>query len=408
MNIQRYLLLLGLLPLLSVSLPAHAQGKAAPDLTLRTIVIDPGHGGMDAGTTSADKKTFEKTLTLRISKLFAERVREAYPTMKVILTRDKDVFIPLNTRAKKASDADAQLFVSIHINASARSKSINGFSAYILGPSSKSNYDSYEVNMDVCKRENSVIFLEDDYSTTYKDYDDSPESQILLQLMQNAFREQSLAFAETVSAHMDAGPFKKNWGVMQGNFAVLRRASMPAVLLEFGFMTNPEDLTRLRSEEKIGQIVDHLFAAFVEYKTSYDKSVALEKEKPVSEEKTVEKDNAAPTPAPAAPDKTGEGDAVLYGTQILAGARKIPAGDPCFKGFKTISVKVGNLYKYIALPDEDKAKAKAGYDRVKKVFPDAFFVKVEKGVISREVTGLARYGFLRRAMAQAALNSQND
>ncbi len=388
MNIHRYLLLLGLLPLLLTSLPARAQGKAAPDLTLRTIVIDPGHGGKDAGTTSADKKTYEKTLTLRISKLFAEKVREAYPAMKVILTRDKDVFIPLNTRAKKASDADAQLFVSIHINASARSKSINGFSAYILGPSSKSNYDSYEVNMDVCKRENSVIFLEDDYSTTYKDYDDSPESQILLQLMQNAFREQSLAFAETVSAHMDAGPFKKNWGVMQGNFAVLRRASMPAVLLEFGFMTNADDLTRLRSEENIGQIVDHLFDAFVEYKTSYDKSVALEKEKPVAEEKTEVKEKTTVTPAPdsAPTEKTEEGTAVLYGTQILAGARKIPAGDPCFKGFKTISLKVGNLYKYIALPDEDKAQAKAGYDRVKKVFPDAFFVKVEKGVISRENT----------------------
>lgn len=386
MNIHRFLSALCLLAVLLTSVPAGAQGKAAPDLTLKTIVIDPGHGGKDAGTTSADKKTYEKTLALRISRLFADRVREAYPGMKVILTRDKDVFIPLNTRAKKASDADAQLFISVHINASARSKSINGFSAYILGPSNKSNYDSYEVNMDVCKRENSVIYLEDDYSTTYKDYDDSPESQILLQLMQNAFREQSLAFAETVSAHMEKGPFKKNWGVMQGNFAVLRRASMPAVLLEFGFMTNPEDLARLRSDEKIGQIVDNLFKAFAEYKASYDRSVALEKEKPAPETAPVKEEKSAASPAPVSSEQTDRNADVLYGTQIMAGSRKIPAGDPCFKGFKTISVKAGNLYKYIALPDENKDQAKAGYGRVKKVFPDAFFVKVENGVISREST----------------------
>lgn len=383
MNILRILPVLCSLLLLSGP-PSSAQGKAAPDLRLKTIVIDPGHGGKDAGTTSADKKTYEKTLTLKISRLFTAKVREAYPDMKVILTRDKDVFIPLNTRAKIASDADAGLFISIHINAvPPRAKNIQGFSAYILGPSNKSKYDSYEVNMDVCKRENSVIFLEDDYSTTYKDYDDSPESQILLQLMQNAFREQSLAFAETVSKHMEKGPFAKNWGVMQGNFAVLRRASMPAVLLEFGFMTHTDDLKRLRSEEKINEMVKHLFDAFVEYKASYDKSVALEKQ---SDTMVITANIAGMKDSKATPKETaGEADgSVLYGTQILAGSKKIPAGDKCFKGFEVVAVKVGNLYKYVALSDPDKEKAKAGYARVKKVFPDAFFVKVKDGEITRE------------------------
>ncbi|MBR1575949.1 MAG: N-acetylmuramoyl-L-alanine amidase [Bacteroidales bacterium] len=372
MNILLSSITLVALSLLSVSAPLPAQSRKAPDLTLNTVVIDPGHGGKDAGTTSADKKTFEKTLTLKISRLFAARIREAYPEMKVLMTRDKDVFIPLNTRAKIASDADAKLFISIHINASARSKDINGFAAYILGPSNQGKYDSYEVNMDVCKRENSVIYLEDDYSTTYKDYDDSPESQIFLQLMQNAFREQSLAFAEAVSSHMENGPFKKNWGVMQGNFAVLRRASMPAVLLEFGFMTNPADLARLRSEERIAELVDNLFAAFVEYKSSYDKSVTLE--------------SAAGhgTPAPVSQPAVSDGTPVLYGTQILASAREMASSDKYFKGIETLAVKVGNLYKYIAMPSEDKAQAKEGYATVKKFFPDAFFVKVENGQVSRE------------------------
>ena len=352
-----------------------AQSKGSADLRLHTVVIDPGHGGKDPGTMSADKKTMEKTLAFKISRMFAARIREAYPDMKVVMTRDKDVLIPLNTRAKIASDADAQLFISIHINGIAR-KSVNGFTAYILGPSNKSNYDSYEVNMEVCKRENSVIYLEDD-TTAYKDYDESPESQILLQLMQNAFREQSLAFAEAVSKHMGKNPFKKNWGVMQGNFAVLRRASMPAVLLEFGFITNADDLAVLRSDEKIRIMVDRLFAAFAEYKTNYDKSVAIaEPAAPKADPKAEGEDKpAAESKAPAA---------VYYGTQVLASSKKMAPGDKFFKGFETEAVRVGNLYKYVAGPDGDMAKAREKYARIKKVFPDAFFVKVEDGQITRQ------------------------
>ena len=351
-----------------------AQSKGSADLRLHTVVIDPGHGGKDPGTMSADKKTTEKTLALKISRMFAARIREAYPEVKVVMTRDKDVLIPLNTRAKIASDADAQLFISIHINGIAR-KSVNGFTAYILGPSNKSNYDSYEVNMEVCKRENSVIYLEDDI-TAYKDYDESPESQILLQLMQNAFREQSLAFAETVSQHMGKNPFKKNWGVMQGNFAVLRRASMPAVLLEFGFMTNADDLAILRSDEKIRTMVDRLFAAFAEYKTNYDKSVTIAEPAPKAEPKPEGEGK------PAA--KSGTTSAVYYGTQVLASSKKMAPGDKFFKGFETEAVRVGNLYKYVAGADDDLGKARENFSRIKKVFPDAFFVKVEDGQITRQ------------------------
>ena len=351
-----------------------AQSKGSADLRLHTVVIDPGHGGTDPGTMSADKKTTEKTLALKISRMFAARIREAYPEVKVVMTRDKDVLIPLNTRAKIASDADAQLFISIHINGIAR-KSVNGFTAYILGPSNKSNYDSYEVNMEVCKRENSVIYLEDDI-TAYKDYDESPESQILLQLMQNAFREQSLAFAETVSQHMGKNPFKKNWGVMQGNFAVLRRASMPAVLLEFGFMTNADDLAILRSDERIRTMVDRLFAAFAEYKTNYDKSVTIAEPAPKAEPKPEGEGK------PAA--KSGTTSAVFYGTQVLASSKKMAPGDKFFKGFETEAVRVGNLYKYVAGADEDLGKARENFARIKKVFPDAFFVKVEDSQITRQ------------------------
>ena len=382
-----------------------------PDLRLRTIVIDPGHGGKDAGTVSADRKTYEKTLALKLSKMLADSLKASCPDVKVVLTRDKDEFIPLNTRAKMASGAGGQLFISMHINATASSKNTNGFAAYILGPARKSSYDSYEVNLEACRRENSAIYLEEDYSTTYKDFDDSPESQILLQLMQNAFREQSLAFAQKVSENMEDGPFRKNWGVMQGNFAVLRLASMPAVLLEFGYMTNADDLKDLRDEKKLQRMVGAVHRALLSYKDEYDRSVALDSSAPAPAQssspvgaapsdtaKTAQNGAAAappqtskePSAAPAKPEQAGAAtpaepkSKIYYGTQVLASSKLLGSGDKFFKGFKVEVVKAGNLYKYILSPSEDRSKALSDYRKVKASFPDSFFVKVEDGVSMRE------------------------
>lgn len=358
--------------LISTAIFFLATGVSAKenDLTLNSIVIDAGHGGKDVGAVSPDKKTYEKTLTLKISEMLAKRISEAYPEMNVVLTRNKDVFVPLSDRAAAASKAGAKLFISVHINASARSRTVNGFSAYILGQSSSKRYDSYDVNLEIVKRENSVIYLEDDYSTKYGDYDSSPESQILLKLLQNAYREQSLSFAEKVAAHIgDKGPFTRNWGVMQGNFAVLREASMPAVLLEYGFITNPADLMALRNSKNIEQLVDSTFDAFVEYKREYDASVSLGHD-------------SAQTPAPAvketapAQGAATPAEGVRFGTQVMAGSRDLKAGDPAFKGFTAVKIRSGNIYKYILGVSADKEEAAAEYRRIKEKFKDAFFVKI--------------------------------
>lgn len=350
-----------------------AQKKGPADLSLNTIAIDAGHGGKDAGTISFDKKTYEKAVTLDIARKFAEKVQETYPKMNVVMTRSRDEFVPLNMRARKASNAGAQLFISIHINASARGKSANGFSAFILGTSDR--YNSYDVNMEVCKRENSVIYLEEDYSTKYRDLDgSSPESQIFLKLMQNAFREQSLSFAETVCKKMSAGgPFRKDLGVLQGNFQVLREASMPAVLLEFGFMSNDEDLKCLRNQSDMDKIVSSMLDAFVEYKKAYDQSVRIgEGEEPEAAQ-------------PAGTEKSGQpaNSEVYYGTQVLASSRKMSGDDRYFKGFDMKAALSGTLYKYILCPETDLAKAREKYKSVKESFPDSFLVKVENGVVTR-------------------------
>ena len=388
MNFRRAVLLLA-----SIAIYIAAPAQNAADLRLNTIVLDPGHGGKDPGCISQDKRTQEKDLTLTISKKLAEKIRKQYPEMKVLLTREKDEFVALRDRARFATKNNANLFVSIHINA-ASNRSANGFAAYILGQSSNKNTDTYAFNMDVVTRENSVIYLEDD-ATVYGDLNDnSPEAQIMSQFMYNAFREQSLGIAEACNEKMKA-PFKHSYGVQQANFQVLREASMPAVLLELGFISNAGDLTLLRSDKSLDQMVDNIFKAFCEYKTSYDASVRLsapeDRPAPIPQAQPAPAQQAQPSPAPrtqpAGPlypaqqettAASGQQESVVYyGTQILASSKLMKESDNYFKGYKIRIVKSGNLYKYIVGFSEDLNQAKKENSEIKKVFKDSFMVKVE-------------------------------
>ncbi len=341
-------------------------------LFLNNVVIDAGHGGKDPGTVSSDRKTREKDLTLTISKKLAEKIKRSYPSVKVTLTRETDKFIELGSRAQMASDKSANLFISIHINASPSSKSVNGFSVYILGQSSNKNKDTYAFNQEVLKRENAVIYLEDD-SAKYQDYDSSPESKIFLQLMSNAYREQSLLFAQLLNDNMK-GPFRRNIGVYQGNFAVLRLASMPAVLVELGFITNTGDLAILRSNESIDKIVDNMFKAFCEYKTSYDSSVSLGTELP--EAKPLDEEINGNELISGTSD-------ILYGTQILASSKDMSENDPYFQSFVIKKVKTGTLYKYIAGCSGDKKEAIENYKKIKLKFKDSFMVSISDDKVNR-------------------------
>ena len=385
MNFRRAVLLLA-----SIAIYIAAPAQNAADLRLNTIVLDPGHGGKDPGCISQDKRTQEKNLTLTISKKLAEKIRKQYPEMKVLLTREKDEFVALRDRARFATKNNANLFISIHINA-ASNRSANGFAAYILGQSSNKNTDTYAFNMDVVTRENSVIYLEDD-ATVYGDVnDDSPEAQIMSQFLYNAFREQSLEVAETMNSAMKT-PFKHSYGVQQANFQVLREASMPAILLELGFISNAGDLALLRADKSIDQMVDNLFKAFCEYKTKYDASVRLtspEDRLAPAQEPEPKPAAAAQTPGPlypaqqetAAPQEPES--SVMYGTQVLASSKLMKETDSFFKGYKVKTLKSGNLYKYIIGFSDSLDQAKKANSEIKKVFKDSFMVKVEGNSATR-------------------------
>lgn len=365
-----YLLLAAIL----LVLPAHAQ-----DIGLTTIVIDPGHGGKDPGTVSRDGKYYEKTFTLDISRRLAEKIKAECPGVKVVLTRDSDKTVALNDRAAIANKADAQLFMSIHINA-VPSTGPSGFSVHVLGKSSQKDRDLFAYNMNVCKRENSVILLEDDYSTKYQGYDpDDPESFIFMQLMQNSHLEQSLEFAEIISKSLDGGPISANRGVWQDPFLVLWKTAMPAVLVEIGFISNTTDLGVLKNEENRDKLATRLCTAFKKYKDGYDRSVMLD----VEVEAPAPDGGAAPAAVKDSGKETAKdtvkekAPAVSYGVQIFAGSKKLDAKDKAFMGYKPLIVNSGKVYKYIVAVSSDLESAKNELPKIRKKYSDAFIVRVE-------------------------------
>ena len=349
-------------------------------LGLNTVVIDPGHGGNDPGCISKDRKTREKDLTLDISKRLARKIRAEYPEMKVLQTRNTDVFIPLVQRAQIANSAHANLFISIHINATTGTAA-NGYSVHVLGQSSKKGRDLYSNNFNECARENSVILLEDDYSTNYQGFDpNDPESSILFSLMQNAYLEQSLMFADDVNRALKPGPFRTSRGVHQDPFLVLWKTAMPSVLIECGFISNLNDLSTLRSAAKLDEIAEGIFKAFKQFKADYDRSlnVTIPQSAQTSSAKPSEPEASKASETPTAEEARATSDGPWFGTQILALSRRLSDDDPAFHGQKVTAVIDGNIYRYIAGYSADRKEALAESRVLKKTFPDSFLVRVDQ------------------------------
>ena len=235
------------------------------DYRIKTVVIDAGHGGHDPGCSGASSK--EKHIALAISKKLAAAMRAQYPDLKVILTRDKDVFIPLYQRAAIANRHRADLFISIHCNATAKtSTTALGTETYVMG------LHTAEYNLDVAKRENSAILLEDNYEQNY-DYDpNSPEGHIMLNMFQNAFLEQSILFAEQVERNFATVARRKSRGVKQAGFVVLKSTTMPSVLIESGFLTNPVEEKFLHTAAGQQSIANSILEAFINYKNKVEEA----------------------------------------------------------------------------------------------------------------------------------------
>ena len=369
-----------------VGFSAPAQNPT-PSIRLSTVVIDPGHGGKDAGCVSPSGKTMEKTIVLDIAARLSGKIRSGYPDVKVIQTRTNDSFVTLQGRADIANRNNANLFISIHINSvEGRRNGPSGYSVHILGQYTSKKKDLYAGNMDIVRRENSVIKLEDDYTTRYEGFDpNDPESYIFMNLMQNAYLEQSFKFAQMVDNKMKGGAIIHSRGISQDPFYVLWRTAMPAVLIECGFMSNSTDREALITEKGRERIASDIFDAFKKYKKEYDGTDAAKAVQEGYSETPIEDGGRTVTTTTdnieLSPDN--ESHAILYGTQVLVSSKTMEANDPFFKGHDVVRLRAGRLFKYIVGASRDLGEAQKNNNRIRNDFKDSFMVKIENGVAER-------------------------
>lgn len=224
--------------------------------TVNTVVLDAGHGGKDPGAGNGREKRYALDITLRVG----AKIKAAFPEVRVIYTRDRDIFIPLHERAAIANRNKADLFISIHCNSST-SKTAKGTETYVMG------LHKTQDNLDLAKKENNVILYEDDYQKTYKGFNpNSPLAHIMLANYQHAFMGQSTNFASKVEKHFSRVTNMRSRGVKQAGFLVIWETTMPSVLIETGYLSNVDDSRVLASANGRDEIAQAIFTAFEEYR----------------------------------------------------------------------------------------------------------------------------------------------
>jgi len=307
-----------------IGFESHCQSNASDRPVIKTIVIDAGHGGKDPGCHGASAN--EKTVCLNIALKLGDQIKKKYPDIKIVYTRDKDVFVELDERANIANKAKADLFICIHANSA--SPTAYGAETYVLG------LHRTESQQKVAERENATIYLEDDKGEKYKDFDMSPDAIIARQLQLSVFLDQSISFADKLQKE-----FKKigryDRGVKQAGFLVLYKTTMPSVLIETGFLTNPSEEKFLGDTLGQTKMASTLFTAFESYKNELEG---------ISSKTTSNVDNEKPKDNPEAiiEDK----DQVVFRVQIETSESKIANSSSKFKGMQVFEYKQDNLYKY--------------------------------------------------------------
>ena len=363
-----------------------------------TLVIDPGHGGHDAGALGAISK--EKNINLAVALRFGKYVEQNLPEVRVIYTRKTDVFIPLNERANIANRANADLFISVHTNALPAGKVARGFETYTLGMHRAKD------NLDVAMRENSVISMEKDYQQRYQGFDPrSSESYIIFEFIQGKNMERSVDLARMIQRGVCDGANRPDKGVHQAGFLVLRETSMPGCLIELGFITTPDEERLLNNDSRVDDIARGIYEAFAKYKNKYDRSVSVPYRAKDSEEVNIPKivpdqESAPKTRAvtrgkqPKREEATPEqpkrvekkvkkaevADAPVFKLQIFVGSRNLRKGDAHFKGETDYdSFQEGNLVKYTL-------GASTNYNEIYRLrkekldkFPEAFIIAFKNG-----------------------------
>lgn len=342
---------------------SQALGQGRDASRIRTVVLDAGHGGKDPGNLGTGRyKTTEKDVSLNVVKLVGKYIKEAYPDVTVIYTREDDRFIELMERTNIANKAKADVFISIHCNAN-ENHSPNGCETYVMG------LHKTEANMRVAQKENAAILMEDGHELKYDGYDpNDPESMIALGLLQNTHMDQSLLLSSLIQKQFRERVGRPDRGVKQAGFLVISYTTMPAVLVELGFLTNATEEEFLQGELGQDYMASAVYRAFKEYKDSMEgvdtttASILPDKPDPKPESKD-------PLPKEEAPVLSK--DAVSFKVQIATTSKHIDPKPKNFNGLEGVEeFKSAGLYRYSVGNEPTLAGARnvqkrcrdAGYD----------------------------------------------
>ncbi len=362
--------LLAALLILGLAAPAlcYAQkSKKAPF----TVVIDPGHGGVDPG--ALGRRAKEKDINMNVSKALAQMIEDEFPEVKIIFTRKKDVKIPLVQRATIANDAKADLFISIHSNAS-KSRKARGCETFTLGSGSSAEAKA------AAMYENEVILLEENFEQTYKGFDPrSSESYIIFELIRSHDMEKSIAIAEAVQQGMVKRTKLPNRGVSSAGFLVLHKTVMPSILVELGFISNPTEEKYIASKEGQRALARGIFDGFSSYYKAYRKEVQGQNiAKPATATTTAKKEAKPATATPAKEAKTKSGTPI-FKVQILTSGTRLAANDKRLKGVKADYYKEKGMYKYTYGESSDYNAISQKRKNISTKFKEAFIIAFLNG-----------------------------
>ena len=371
---------------------------------ISTVVIDPGHGGRDTGALGAISK--EKDLNLTVALLVGDYIKKNLPDVKVIYTRERDVFIGLNERAQIANRNNADVFISIHCNsAGKKNASATGAETFVLGEHKNA------ANLEVAKKENSSILYEEDADEQYGNFDlSSPEAYIALSLFQKEYLDQSLQLAAKVQEQFTKRVGRKDRGVQQAGFLVLWKTAMPSILIELGFISNAAEERFLASESGQSYMASAIYRAFLDFKESYEGENSNTKANtvattPVEEPKPIEAPVTVSVEEPEVksevkPETPSEVEPILktkvsFKVQFASRDTKVPVTDKAFAKVPEVGEYFYNgAYRYVSGDFATKQEAMARQAEIRNMgFSDAFvvaFINGERATIKEAENALKK------------------
>ena len=366
------------------------------------LVIDAGHGGHDCGAKGSF--SYEKNINLNVALAFGKYVEHNCPDVKVIFTRKTDIFIPLHKRAEIANKNKADVFISIHTNAVPSGHTARGIETYTMGMRRS------EEKLSAAKRENSVIMIEKDYKEHYEGYDpNSPESTIMFEFMHDQNMSESVELARNIQKNLCISSGRQNKGVKQDVFLVLRETSMPACLIELGFITTPDEERMLNDERHIEQMAKGIYQGFINYRFKHNTNLVApyiptdnntQKSAHINsdtktEEKNKDNKEAITSKQVVVLNNTKNKDQKkeikqlksnaeqgrpIFKIQILASSRALRPGSSQFKGLENIdSYKEGELTKYTYGASTDYNEINRLRKTILDKFPQAFIIAFKNG-----------------------------